>query len=41
MAAMLKDVEAELEPRYSDWHGWDEMRIPFLTRNLSGTYLGF
>ena len=40
-ASVLKDIEADLEPDYQDWHGWDEMRIPFLTRNLSGTYLGF
>ncbi|MCB9791409.1 MAG: MBL fold metallo-hydrolase [Alphaproteobacteria bacterium] len=40
-AGMLKDMEADLEPRYGDWRGWDEMHIPFLTRNLSGSYLGF
>ncbi len=33
-------IQDKLEPKYSDWHGYDTMGIPAMTRQLGGVYLG-
>jgi len=34
-------TQEALEPKYSDWHGYNEMSLPFVLRQMSGAYLGF
>jgi glyoxylase-like metal-dependent hydrolase (beta-lactamase superfamily II) len=37
----LRAAYAKLQPKYGDWHGFDEMFVPKFGRHYGGTYLGY
>lgn len=38
---VVGDTQTVLKEKYSDWHGYKEMSLPFILRQISGAYLGF
>ena len=41
LSASLRAAYAKLQPKYGDWHGFDDMFIPKFGRHVGGTYLGY
>lgn len=39
--SIIGDTKGALDDKYGDWHGYDEMSLPFILRQASGAYLGF
>jgi len=35
------DTRSALDDKYGHWHGYDEMILPHMLRQVSGSYLGF
>jgi hypothetical protein len=41
MREILRKAYGKLQPKYGDWHGFDEMFVPKFGRHFGGTYLGY
>lgn len=41
LRASLRGAYAKLQPKYGNWHGFDDMFVPKFGRHVGGTYLGY
>jgi len=41
MREILGEAYDELEPKYGQWHGFNDMFVPKFGRHMGGTYLGY
>ena len=41
LSASLRAAYHKLQPKYGDWHGFDDMFVPKFGRHVGGTYLGY
>ena len=37
----LRLAYGKLQPKYGNWHGFDDMFVPKFGRHVGGTYLGY